>query len=244
MTAERQDAGRIRFVLVRPSVPGNIGATARAMKTMGHHHLWLVSPDTEFPHREATRRAVEAADVLAQATVVDTLAEALAGCQLSVAVSARRRHADWPILSPGELRERVSSVEGELALVFGPESSGLSNEELYQCRLQTIIASNPRCPSLNLSHAVQIYAWELAGHFDHQPTDRVERPTQEQLDHLLGEVDKLLEALDFAPAGLEDPRLAAVLQRADLKLADWSLLEGVLRRALQRLSTPATGDEI
>ncbi len=205
---------------------------------MGHHRLWLVSPDTEFPHREATRRAVEAADVLETATVVDTLAEALAGCQLSVAVSARRRHADWPILSPTELKDRLGRAEGEIALVFGPESSGLSNEELYQCRLQTIIASNPRCPSLNLSHAVQIYAWELAGDLNPAPADRVERPTQEQVDHLLGQVDKLLEKLDFAPAGLGDPRLAAVLQRADLKLADWSLLEGVLYRALQRLSDP------
>ena len=222
-------------MLVRPAVPGNIGAAARAMKTMGHHELWLVAPDTGFPHREATRRAVEARDVLERATVVRSLAEALAGCQLSVAVSARRRHADWPVLSPPELADRVRSASGQVALVFGPESSGLTNEELYQCRLQTLIASNPDCPSLNLSHAVQIYAWQLASPFSAPAGERIERPTQAQLDHLLGQVETLLERLNFSPTSPDDPRLAAVIQRADLKLADWSLLEGVLQRALKRL---------
>ncbi|MFK7956625.1 MAG: RNA methyltransferase [Lysobacterales bacterium] len=229
------DRATIRFVLARPAVAGNIGAAARAIKTMGHSELWLVAPQTPFPHRDAAVRAVEAIDVLNSAQVVDTLDEALVDCQLTVGISARQRQADWPLYSPPELAEVVADIRGPVALVFGTESSGLSNEELYQCRAQSLIASNPDCPSLNLSHAVQIYAWQLAQEVRPPSTGRTDRPTQQQLDHLQLQISRLIDRLDFAPASPDDPRLSAILNRADLKRADWSLLEGVIQRALDRL---------
>ncbi len=235
MSPEAIATAAIRFVLVKPMEPGNIGAAARAIKTMGHDQLWLVAPGCPFPHRDASVRAAEAVDLLNRAIVVDNLAEALADCQLSVGISARKRNADWPILSPPELADKVATVSGTVALVFGTESSGLSNEELFQCRLQSLISSNPQCPSLNLSHAVQIYAWQLAQFSQSASARRVERPNQQQMDHLQSQLEQLIQRLDFTPASPEDPRLSAVLHRADLKKADWSLLEGVIQRALERL---------
>ena len=152
----------VRVVLVRTSHPGNIGATARAMKTMGLSRLWLVNPE-HFPSEVAQARASGAVDVLASATVVRTLEEALEGVHFAAALTARRRDLALPFVHPREGAERVWTLaqHAETALVFGNEASGLTNAELAHCQLPVTIPTNPAYGSLNLGAAVQIMCYEL-----------------------------------------------------------------------------------
>lgn len=152
----------IRIILVNTSHPGNIGAAARAMKTMGLTELYLVSP-VAFPHAKAVEMAANAVDVLSQAKVVSTLEEAIQECTLVVGTSARSRAIPWPMLSPRELGEkaRVESQQGPIAIVFGREQSGLTNDELHRCHYHVHIPSNPDYSSLNIAAAVQVIAYEL-----------------------------------------------------------------------------------
>lgn len=152
----------VRIVLSHTSHPGNIGAAARAMKTMGLHSLYLVQP-RQFPDNEATARATGASDVLDQARVCESLDEALAGTALAVAVSARRRDLSHKVMTPREaaavLLKHASTQQ--VALVFGNETSGLSNAEASKCQMLTSIPANPDFTSLNLAAAVQVLSYEL-----------------------------------------------------------------------------------
>jgi tRNA/rRNA methyltransferase/tRNA (cytidine32/uridine32-2'-O)-methyltransferase len=152
----------VRIVLVETSHPGNIGAAARAMKTMGLSSLVLVRPEN-YPNAEATARASGADDVLGAARVVDSLAEGLAGCRLVIGSSARLRTRRWPQLGPREAGETAmrEADAGEVALVFGRERTGLTNEELDLCHYLVTIPANPDYSSLNLAAAVQVLAYEL-----------------------------------------------------------------------------------
>jgi len=152
----------IRIVLVGTTHPGNIGAAARAMLTMGLDRLSLVAP-REFPSQEATARAVGADAVLDNARVCATLEEALAGCRYVVGASARMRGLSWSVLSPREAAPRLlaETAHGEVAVVFGRESSGLSNDELACCHALLHIPTDPGFSSLNLAMAVQVVAYEL-----------------------------------------------------------------------------------
>lgn len=153
---------RIRIVLSRTSHPGNIGAAARAMKTMGLGRLWLVQP-ASFPDPVAEARASGAGDLLAAARVVGSLEEALEGTILAAAVTARRRERSVPVRIAREAApELVSFAEkGEVALVFGNETSGLTNEEVGLCSMPVTIPANPAFSSLNLGAAVQLLCYEL-----------------------------------------------------------------------------------
>ncbi|MCC5870146.1 MAG: tRNA (cytosine(32)/uridine(32)-2'-O)-methyltransferase TrmJ [Gammaproteobacteria bacterium] len=152
----------LRVVLLRTTHPGNIGAAARAMKTMGLRELVLVSPRA-FPHDEATARASGADDVLAAARVCGDLDEALTGCRLVMGASARLRSVAWPQLAPPQAAARLlaDGAQGPVALLFGTEKSGLSNEELDRCQVLVNIPANAQYSSLNLSMAVQVLAYEL-----------------------------------------------------------------------------------
>lgn len=152
----------IRIVLVDTSHPGNIGATARAMKNMCLDRLYLVNPQ-QFPCAEATSRASGADDVLAQAVICSSLDEALAGCRYVVATTARTRRLPWPSVAPREFAVRAveESAQGEVAVVFGREHSGLTNTELARAHLLVHIPTNDDYSSLNLAAAVQILAYEL-----------------------------------------------------------------------------------
>lgn len=154
----------IRIVLVGTTHPGNIGAAARAMKTMGLYRLVLVNPEN-FPSADATARASGADDVLYQARVVDDLDAALEGCHLVIGASARRRGIQCVELDPRACAQQALNIsrhgEGEVALVFGREHSGLSNEELDRCHFMVRIPSNPDYSSLNLAAAVQVLCYEL-----------------------------------------------------------------------------------
>jgi tRNA/rRNA methyltransferase len=153
---------RLRIVLVRPSHPGNIGAAARAMKTMGVADLRLVAP-ARFPAPEAQWMATHAEDVLASARVVESLAEALADCVAAFALSARPREWSPQVLAARDAAavalERAAA--GNVAFVFGPESAGLTNEELFACQFLVHIPTGPDYRSLNLAQAVQVVCYEL-----------------------------------------------------------------------------------
>jgi tRNA/rRNA methyltransferase len=161
---------RLRIVLSNPSHPGNIGAAARAMKTMGFSRLYLVRPK-KFPDPEAVARAAGADDVLLRAVVCETLDEALSGVVFAAALSARHRNlgpeclqareAASLILEKSEAGKSDACDTCDVALVFGNESAGLSNEELQRCQRAVFIPANPDYSSLNLGAAVQLMCYEL-----------------------------------------------------------------------------------
>ncbi|HNG11330.1 MAG TPA: tRNA (cytosine(32)/uridine(32)-2'-O)-methyltransferase TrmJ [Agitococcus sp.] len=152
----------IRIVLVNTSLPANIGSAARALKTMGLRQLVLVDPKV-FPSSEATALASGASDVLANAKVVATLEDAIADCPLVIGASARSRTIPWPMLDAREAGElsRIESEKHPVALVFGREDRGLTNEELHQCHYHVPIPSDAEYGVLNVAAAVQVIAYEV-----------------------------------------------------------------------------------
>jgi len=153
---------RVKLVLVKTTHPGNLGAVARAMKNMGLTRLCLVAPKL-FPHAEATARAAGADDILAQAEVVDSLDAALVGCGLVIATSARSRRLPWPLLNPRQAASQVLAEAGDhdIAVLFGQEQSGLSNDELARGHYHVHIPTEPGFNSLNLAAAVLLMCYEL-----------------------------------------------------------------------------------
>ncbi|WMS87607.1 RNA methyltransferase [Pleionea litopenaei] len=152
----------IHFVLSHTTHPGNIGAAARALKTMGLQHLKLVNPK-DFPSAEATRRASRADDILANAQVCNTIEEAVTEAKLIVGTSARSRTLPWPMLEPRELAEKIANdpAQRPVAILFGTENSGLTNEELQMCHYHVCIPTNPEYSSLNVASAIQLITYEL-----------------------------------------------------------------------------------
>lgn len=152
----------VRVVLVNTSHNGNVGSAARAMKTMGLSKLYLVDPVNEIDSH-ASALAAGATDVLGNAVVVDTLEDAIADCSLVIGTSARSRTLSWPMVEPRECGEKMieGAKSGPVALVFGRENSGLSNEELQLCNYHVCIPANPEYSSLNLAMAVQTLCYEV-----------------------------------------------------------------------------------
>lgn len=153
---------RIRIVMVNTTLPANIGAAARAMKTMGLSHLTLVNPKT-FPSPDATALAAGAADVLDRVTLVDTLEEAIADCVLVFGTSARSRTIPWPLLDVRSATKLAvdETVNGDIAIIFGREDRGLTNEELAQAQYHLTIPVNEEYGVLNVSAAIQVICYEL-----------------------------------------------------------------------------------
>lgn len=202
MTATLAD--HIRFVLVRTSHPGNIGAAARAIRTMGLKRLSLVAPHA-FPHAEAVALASGANDVLDNAPVSPDLATAIADCQLVLGATARRRDVPMEEIDPREAASRVLAAarEGrEVALVFGNERTGLENDEIKRCHAAVLIPSDPAFPSLNLAQAVQVLAYEvrmavLAG-ASPLPEQKGDLPASSaELDAFFEHLERTLDAIDF-----------------------------------------------
>ena len=152
----------IRIILVNTSHTGNIGSAARAMKTMGLSQLVLVDP-VQPPDGKSTALAAGAVDILANLRIVPTLAEAIADCSLVIGTSARPRTLSWPMLDPRQAGQKLAdgSVNGTVALVFGRERTGLTNEELQQCHYHVNIPANPDYSSLNVAMAVQTLCYEI-----------------------------------------------------------------------------------
>lgn len=151
----------LRIVLVNTSHPGNIGAAARAMKTMGLKRLFLVSPKS-FPHQEATARAAGADDILANAIITESLSDAIKDCNLIFGTSTRLRDMPITLIEPKAAAEKIHAAQSnEIAIVFGRENNGLTNSELSYCHYHIRIPTNPNFSSLNLAAALQIIAYEI-----------------------------------------------------------------------------------
>jgi len=188
----------VRIVLCRPSHPGNIGAAARAMKTMGLSDLRLVAPE-RFPAKEAEWMATNAADVLERAKLHATLHEAIHDCVAAFALSARGREWSPPVLDVRTAALRAAEIEGPIAFVFGNETAGLTNEEMFSCQHLVHIPANPEFSSLNLAQAVQVVAYELRLSRDLAiPFARVEkRATVEDLEGLYAHLEEAALASGF-----------------------------------------------
>jgi tRNA/rRNA methyltransferase len=229
-----QSLSRLRVVLSRTSHPGNIGAAARAMKTMGFTDLVLVSP-RHFPDPDATAMAAGAADLLANARVVDSLEAALADRTLAVGFSTRARERSHPVAS---LREIAPSLLDPatvgVALVFGNETSGLSNEELARCQRLAAIPANPAYPSLNLAAAVQVACYELAtaaSAFDLPASGAGDAATGEDLRGLFEHLESATLASGFvdpARPGQFMERMRRLFARTGLERAEVKLIRGML----------------
>lgn len=225
----------IRIILINTSHPGNIGSTARAMKTMGLSELYLVAP-AQFPHSKANEMASNAIDVVENAIVVNDVSEALADCGLIVGASARSRTIPWPMLSPRAFAEKaiLESTQNKVAIMFGREQSGLTNEELHRCHFHVHIPSNPDYSSLNLAAAVQVIAYELrvASQVDIiQEAWDYPFATGKDMDCLYTHLEKVLIDVEFlkpeVPRQLM-PRLRRLYNRARLDTLEIKMLRGML----------------
>jgi len=229
---------RVRIVLINTTHPGNIGATARAMKVMGLASLHLVTPKI-YPHAEATARASGADDVLQRAQLHDSLESALGGCGLVLGTSARLRSLPLPLLDARRAAGQAlaESVEHEVALLFGRERYGLTNEEMQRCHFLVNIPSNPEYSSLNIAQAVQIMAYELrvaAQGFagieipppDWQPVDGV------QMERFFEHLEQTLLDVEFLnprqPRKLM-ARLRRLFNRARPDQNEINILRGILK---------------
>ncbi len=153
---------RVRVVMLHTTHPGNIGATARAMKTMGLRHLYLVKPKT-FPSDVAVARSSHADDILDGAVVVETLEQAIGDCQFVVGTGDRTRTVPWPLYRPREMAEHAVSLpsDQQVAVVFGREDIGMTNDQMMMCNAQVQIPANSEYSSLNIASAVQVLVYEL-----------------------------------------------------------------------------------
>lgn len=237
---------KIRVVLVETSHPGNIGAIARAMKNMGLSELVLVKPK-EFPSQVASARASSASDILDRARVVQSLGEALVGCKLAFGASARLRKVSWPQLDVRETAElaikTVVEDQATVAMVFGREDSGLSNAEMDKCHYLSHIPSNPTYSSLNISQAVQVFAYECLMATNVKSVHQKEgyRHKLASSDQLEGFYDHLYQALQ--DIGFLDPnknarfmrRMRRLFNRSQLDIKEVDILRGILRATQRKL---------
>ncbi len=224
-----------RIVLINTSHPGNIGSVARAMKTMGLSELYLVAPE-QFPHQKALEMASNAGDIVNQAIVVNDLDTAIGDCKLIIGTSSRSRTIPWPMLSPRELGEKAAqeSAKGEIAILFGREDSGLTNEELHRCHFHVHIPSNPEYCSLNIAAAVQVIAYELRVAFlqESVPTEwDYDFANATAMTGFYEHLERVLIHIDFlnpkTPRQLM-ARLRRLFNRARPDVMEMNILRGIL----------------
>ena len=235
----------IAIVLVETTHPGNIGAAARAMKTMGLSCLRLVSPRI-FPSAEATARAAGADNILVSAGVYDTLHDALSDCVMVLGSSARLRNLSCPVIRPDEgAAEAMSLAESgsKVAIMFGRESSGLSNEELDLCNKVIVIPTSSEFSSLNLASAVQLIGYEL---FRHAPGNiisdnpsGIELATSAEMEQFYRHLEECLIQIQFLDP--EKPRrlmrrLKQLFNRASLDKNEYNILRGILTSVQESIS--------
>ncbi len=234
----------IRIVLCQTSHPGNIGSTARAMKTMGFKNLYLVQPD-KYPNAQATAMAAGADDVLDHAIVTQTLSEALVGCAFAIGLSARKRYLSHETVNAREaaLQAKEIATTQPVAFVFGTEMSGLTNAELDCCQLLAMIPANPEYSSLNLAMAVQLMCYELRVTILNSVLDsNIDAPagevlaTNDELERFYAHLEETLLHIGYlnpnAPKKLFE-RMRRLYSRARLEKEEVNLLRGVLTLTLE-----------
>lgn len=242
------DLKNIRIVLIDTSHPGNIGGAARAMKNMGLDKLYLVAPQ-QYPHEKAVWRASNALDVLDKAVVCETLDEAIEGCQLVLGTSARDRSMPWPVLDPRQSAESVISEpeEHQVAILFGREDRGMTNEELQRCHFHLQIPANPEYTSLNLGTAVQVVCYELRMAMLNKSGLREVWDWEQEWDEEAASTDEMRYFLEHLEQTLIDidvlnpknprqlmPRLKRLFMRSRMDKLEVSIMRGILS-ATQKL---------
>lgn len=226
---------RVRIVLVRTFHPGNIGAAARSIKTMGLSDLCLVNP-RDYPSPEANKMAAGAEDMLAHVKIVDSVSEAIRDCTVVVASTARIRGYDLPELSPEQAADML--VEGAqsapVALIFGPERMGLHNEDIQYARYRVTIPANPQYNSLNLAAAVQTLSYELfkaaSADVDFRSKAPRELPPSEDVERLHVHLERVLREIRFLRPhqGETLQRIRNLLTRAEPDVQELNILRGIL----------------
>lgn len=236
----------IRIVLVGTQHPGNIGSAARAMKTMGLNNLVLVAPK-RYPDPEAIALAAGADDLLSQAMVVSSLAEALEGCTYVIGTSSRARSVALPELTPRQASEQLvlKSMQSTVALLFGPERTGLENEDLQHCQACVLIPCNPEYASLNLASAVQVLSYEirlqqLQNKLISSPVTKLPDSilaSHDQMERFFVHLSEFMNQVDFhkgKPSELVIQRLRRLFLRAEMDEREIKIIRGLLSDA-QRL---------
>jgi len=240
----------VRIILIGTSHPGNIGSAARAMKTMGLSNLVLVDPECEIDGKSIALSA-GAGDVLKNHQRFDTLDEAIADCGLVIGASARPRTLDWPMLDPREMGEKAV-IEGQkhpIALVFGRENSGLTNDELQKCHFHVFIPANPEYSSLNLAMAVQTLSYEIRMSFlaeNAYPEQVEEYPLTEEMEGMLNHLEETLVDTRFivpAHPGLVMTKLRRFFNRARPEVAELRMWRGVLSSVQKSLISARKGQD-
>ncbi len=239
----RNTLANIRIVLIQTSHPGNIGAAARAMKTMGLSELYLVQPKS-FPDPQAVAMSSNAADILEQAVVVDKMQSAIADCQLVIGASARKKRSlSWDIKDSRECGELLvqQAQKQKVAVVFGRESSGLTNKELALCQHLLLIPTNPDYSSLNIAAAVQIISYECRmAWLAHQDSSKVINDSDKKQNQVTSaDLESYFQHLEEAmtDTGFLDPenprylmtRLRRLYGRIKLDRSEINILHGMLR---------------
>ena len=227
------------MVLIHTTHPGNIGSVARAMKNMGLRDLCLVKPK-QFPHERAYWRAASANDIVDNATVVETFDEAIADCGLVVGTSARGRRIPWPLVNPRVCADNIypELQQHPVALVFGREDRGMTNEELQRCNLHVNIPASEDYSSLNLGMAVQVVLYELRmRHLEGGlSTDEMQewdtrRARADEVEHLFKHLEDTLIEMEFllpeAPKQLMT-RLRRMYSRIRLDDMEVQMMRGIL----------------
>lgn len=248
------NSDHIQIVLVEPQHPGNIGAVARAMKTMGLSRLTLVAPE-KFPHEEARWRAVSAADVLENARVVETIEEAIADCQFVVGTSDRTRRIPWPIQDVRTAAGRLATLSEreQVAILFGREDCGLETRELEYCNLHLHIPAHEQYTSLNLAMAVQVVTYELrmaglVGQLPPEEDAEWDAPfaSSDEMARFYAHLEAVLIEIDFlkpeAPRQLMR-RLRRLYNRVRLDTMEVNILRGILTETQKTIARGGPRDK-
>ena len=230
---------KVRIVMVNTTEPGNIGAAARAMKNMSLKRLFLVNP-SNYPSAIATARASGADDVLASAVICHSLEEALLGTHLVIGASARQRNIKWKQLDVidtcSEIQASIAKSNQEVAVVFGTENSGLTNEELDLCSILMTIPGNPKYFSLNVASAIQVFAYQnyvsnVEGGFDNSGG---ELANFDDLDSFYKHLEQTLKHIDYfdkkKPKSLLMRRLRRLFGRSHPEKEEIAILRGILNK--------------
>ena len=238
-----QNMGDVRVILVSTSLPANIGSAARAMKTMGFGNLYLVKPKN-FPSQDAVALASGADDILKRAVLRENLTDALEGVSLVFATTARSRHISLPVSTPKAAAEEIRGYDGKIAMVFGRETSGLSNEELRLCNRIINIPSNPDFSSLNIAQAVQICLYEIrcSSAVEIKKSSSIPKGDRLALSHEIRGLEDHLEAVMrlvdyFDPAQPKHllGRIHRFFSRSGLLHSEVQILRGFLRFVVRKV---------